>query len=101
MRAVFIYMPASPLLIFLKIFLDSSVVFNGGQHLYEGSVYLKSNLYLANNNIATDYLNKKKETCFGACLKSNFLDHSQFHSLHVNATAVHKVNKDLTSDMLS
>ena len=49
----------------------------------------------------TDYLNKKKETCFGACLKSNLLDHSQFHSLHVNATAVHKVNKDLTSDMLS
>ena len=77
------------------------MVFNGGQHLYEGSVYLKSNLYLANINIATDYLNKKKETCFGACLKSNFLDHSQFHKLHVNATAVHKVNKDLTWDVLS
>ena len=49
----------------------------------------------------TDYLNKKKRTCFGACLKSNLLHHSQFHSLHVNATAVHKVNKDLTLDMLS
>ena len=51
--------------------------------------------------MATDYLNKKKGTCFGACLQSNFLDHSQFHKLHVNATAVQKVNKDLTSDMLS
>ena len=60
-RAEFIYMPASPLLIFLKIFLDSSVVFNGGQHLYEGRVYLKFNLYLANNNMTTDYLNKKKK----------------------------------------
>ena len=36
------------------------MVFNGGQHLYEGSVYSKSNLYLANNNMATDYLNKKE-----------------------------------------
>ena len=77
------------------------MVFNGERHLYEGNVYLKSNLYPVNNDMETDHLNKKKETCFGACLKSNFLDHSQFHSLHVNATAVHKVNKDLTSDMLS
>ena len=86
--------------VFIKFFLIR-VWYLMEWHLYEGSVYLKSNLYLVNNNMKIDSLNKKKETCFGACLESNFLDHSQFHSLHVNATAVHKVNKDLTSDMLS
>ena len=30
-----------------------------------------------------------------------FLYFSQFHNLHVNTTAIHKLNKDPMSDMLS
>ena len=52
--------------------------------------------------MVTDHFNfKKTETCFNACLKSSFLYCSQFHNLHVNTIAIHKVNKDLMSDMLS
>lgn len=37
--------------------------------------------------------------CFCACLKSNFLDSSQFRNLHVNTTAMHRVKKDPMSDV--
>ena len=50
--------------------------------------------------MATDYL-KRKETCFGACLKSNFLYCFQFHNLYVNTTAIHNMNKDLILDVHS
>lgn len=36
-----------------------------------------------------------------ACLKSDFLYCSQFQNIHFNTTAIHKVNKDLMSDVLS
>ena len=50
--------------------------------------------------MATDHLNLEKK-CLSVCLKSNFPYRSRFHNLHVNATAIHKVNKDLMSDMFS
>ena len=43
---------------------------------------------------------KKTETYFSACLKRYFLYSSQFHNLHVNTIAIHKVNKDILN-MLS
>ena len=42
--------------VFIKFFLIR-VWYLMEWHLYEGSVYLKSNLYLVNNNMETDYLN--------------------------------------------
>ena len=43
------------------------------RRLFEGGVYLKSNLFLPNNTMVTDHFNLiKKRTCFSACLKSHF-----------------------------
>ena len=38
------------------IFRDSSAAFIRGRPLYEGGVYLKSNLFLANNSIELPYI---------------------------------------------
>ena len=89
-----------------NIFCDSSAAFIRGRlrgrRLYEDGVYLKSNLFLANNGMITYYFNfKKHKYFFSAFLKSHFLFCSQIHNLHVNATAINKVNKALMSDMLS
>lgn len=56
------------------IFRDSSAAFIRGKRLYEGGVHLKFNLFLVNNSMVTEHLNlkKKTETCFSACLKSQF-----------------------------
>ena len=51
----------------------------------------KSNLFIANNSMATECLKLKPSTSLIACLESQLL--SQFHNLHVNTTAIHKVNK--------
>ena len=48
--------------------------------VFEGGVYLKSNLFLANNIMATEHLNLKKKTYFSACLKSRFLYRTQLHN---------------------
>ena len=42
---------------------------------------------------------KKTETYFSACLKIYFSYGSQFHNLHVNTTAIHKVNKDILNKL--
>ena len=52
--------------------------------VFEGGVYLKSNLFLANNIMATEHLNlKKKKTYFSACLKSRFLYRTQLHNYFI------------------
>ena len=33
----------------------------------------------------------------GVCLRAAFFYDSRFHNLHVNTTAIHKVNKDLSN----
>ena len=38
---------------------------------------------------------------YSACLKSDFLYCSQFQNIHFNTAAIHKVNKDPMSDVLS
>ena len=84
------------------IFRDSSAAFIRGRRLYEDGVYLKFNLFLANNGMITYYFNfEKQKYVFSAFLKSHFLFCSQIHNLHVNTTAIHNVNKALMSDMLS
>lgn len=40
--------------VFIKFFVIRA------RHFFEGGVYLKSNLFLANNNMATDHLNLEK-----------------------------------------
>ena len=47
------------------------------------------------------HFRQKTETCFSACLESHLLYCPQFHNVHVNAIAIHKVSKDLKSDMVS
>ena len=84
------------------IFRDSSAAFIRGRRLYEDGVYLKFNLFLANNGMITYYFNfEKQKYVFSAFLKSHFLFCSQIHNLHVNTIAIHNVNKALMSDMLS
>ena len=51
--------------------------------VFEGGFYLKSNLFLANNIMATEHLNLKKKTYFSACLKSHFLYRSQLIALRI------------------
>ena len=74
------------------------------RHLYEGGVYLKSNLFLANYSVATNHFNfskkKKQPTWCSACQKGHLFYCSQFHNFQVNITAIHRVNKDLMSDLL-
>ena len=41
--------------------MNSCAVFIRGRCLYEGGVYLKSNLFLANNSMVTEHLNFKKQ----------------------------------------
>ena len=66
---------------------------------FVGGLYLKSNLFLANNSMVADHFNEKQKTCFSAFLKSHFL---HFFSLsHVNTSVMQKANKDLISDVFS
>ena len=72
-------------------------------HLYEGGVYLKSNLFLANYSVVTNHFNlskKKQPTWCSACQKGHLFYCSQFLNFQVNITAIHRVNKDLMSDLL-
>ena len=64
---------------------------------------LTNQLLFVNNTRVADHYNFKKntETCFSASLKSHLLYCSQFHNLHVCITAIHKVNKNFKSGMLS
>ena len=53
---IFIWLNAT---VFIKFFWDSSAAFMLGWYLYKGGVYLKSNLFLANNSMVTDHFHFK------------------------------------------
>ena len=72
------------------MFWDSSAAFILGWHLYKGGVYLKSNLFLANNSMVTDHFHfKNQKHVLVFVLKVIFLYCSKFQNLHVNTTAIH------------
>ena len=54
--------------------------------------------------MATNHFNlskkKKQPTWCSACQKGHLFYCSQFHNFQVNITAIHRVNKDLMSDLL-
>ena len=67
--------------------------------LYWYVVYLKSKQQYGNWPFLINF--EKQKHIFSASLKQYFFNCSQFHNVHVNTTAIHKVNKDLMLDMLS
>ena len=86
-NSVFIRLKAT---VFITVFVIRARRFIRGRRLYE------------DDGMITYFFNfKKQKYVFSAFLKSNFLFSSQIHNLHVNTTAIHKINKALMSDMLS